>query len=113
MKLEENHQLYSLPINDVLAKQIIHELASNDTKRILFSSHAKLRMQQRNISIRQVSNILTSRHSQFTESPHLTPSGDWKCNLQGIAAGDCIEVVLVLKRYEYDPSIFVVTVMIK
>lgn len=113
MAFDNNKRLYSLPINDVVARKIIHTLASHDTKRIFFSSHAKQRMQQKNISIRQVLNILTSKHCQFTESPHLTPSGDWKCNLQGIAAGDCIEVVIVLKRYEYDPSIFIVTVMIK
>ncbi|WP_198672817.1 hypothetical protein [Photorhabdus sp. CRCIA-P01] len=44
---------------------------------------------------------------------HQTASGDWKFNFQGIAAGELIEVVIVLKRYEYDPSCFVITVIVK
>ncbi|EOU3145244.1 DUF4258 domain-containing protein [Yersinia enterocolitica] len=65
------------------------------------------------VTLRQILSIFTSKHSRFTEVPHQTAAGDWKFNLQGIAAGDLLEIVAVLKRHEDDPTVYVITVMIK
>ena len=95
------------------AKRIINDLANNYTARVKFGKHARERMQQRRVTNMQVLQVLGNRHSRVTEGPHQTPAGDWKCNLQGMAAGDIIEVVVTLKRHESDPSAFIVTVMVK
>ncbi|WP_017445233.1 hypothetical protein [Gayadomonas joobiniege] len=61
----------------------------------------------------QLFQVLQNKHSRMTELPHQTPNGDWKCNLQGIAAGEVIEAVVSLKRHDFDPSAFIVTVILK
>ncbi|MDN0121983.1 hypothetical protein QVN60_01965 [Yersinia aleksiciae] len=38
-------------------------------------------------------SVFASQHRRFTEAPHQTAAGDWKFNLQGIAAGDVNEIV--------------------
>ncbi len=100
------------PLSQGSARKIINNLASNHTGRILLSAHAKQRMLERRVTLRQILNVLGHVRSRFTELPHQTPAGDWKCNLQGMAAGELIEVVVVLKRFETDPSAFVITVMV-
>ncbi|WP_145518348.1 DUF4258 domain-containing protein [Yersinia mollaretii] len=101
------------PLSPVSARKIVNDLAVNHTGRIRMSTHAKQRMSERGVTLRQILSIFASKHSRFTEAPHQTAAGDWKFNLQGIAAGDVIEVVTVLKRHEDDPTLFVITVMIK
>jgi hypothetical protein len=100
------------PLSQHSAKKIINELAINYTNRVKLSSHARQRMKQRGITNTQILKVLASTHSIFTEAPHMTAGGDWKFNLQGVAAGEVVEVVVVLRRLETDPSAFVVTVMV-
>ncbi|MCC8456389.1 DUF4258 domain-containing protein [Photorhabdus aegyptia] len=113
--MEENGLpiIREFPLNSVSAKRIISELVGNHTGRIKYTHHVKQRMVERRVTTRQIINVLKSRHNHITEQPHQTASGDWKFNLQGIAAGELIEVVIVLKRCEYDPSCFVITVIVK
>ncbi|CNH92807.1 DUF4258 domain-containing protein [Yersinia pekkanenii] len=101
------------PLSSVSTRKIVNDLAANHTGRIRISAHAKQRMSERCVTLRQILHVFISKHSRFTEAPHQTSGGDWKFNLQGVAAGDVIEVVVVLKRHENDPTVFVVTVMIK
>lgn len=101
------------PLSSHSAKKLINDIASNYTSRVFISKHARDRMEQRQVTRMQLFHILRNKHSRVTEAPHLTPKGDWKCNLQGMAAGDLIEVVVSLKRHEDDPSIYVVTVIVK
>ncbi|CFQ29384.1 MULTISPECIES: DUF4258 domain-containing protein [Yersinia] len=101
------------PLSPISVRKIVNDLATNHTSRIRMSTHAKQRIAERRITLRQILSVFASKHSRFTEAPHQTAAGDWKFNLQGIAAGDVIEVVTVLKRHENDPTLFVITVMIK
>ncbi|EGQ7650489.1 TPA: DUF4258 domain-containing protein [Vibrio alginolyticus] len=105
------------PLTSASAKKVINELASNHTSRVFIGSHARERMEQRGVTRMQIFQVLFqvlgNKHSRITEAPHQTPRGDWKCNLQGMAAGEIVEVVVSLKRHEDDPSAFVVTVMVK
>jgi hypothetical protein len=103
----------TFPLQDKVAKLIIRELATHQTHQVRLSLHAKQRMAERNVSIRQIFDVLKSTHSEFAERPHLTPAGCWKCNLIGIAAGERIEVVIDLKECETTPNVFIVTVMVK
>ncbi|MCJ8269193.1 MAG: DUF4258 domain-containing protein [Psychrosphaera sp.] len=101
-----------LPLSQNTAKKIIKELALNHTNSVKLSSHARQRMKQRGVTNTQILKVLSSAHSVFTEAPHMTAGGDWKFNLQGVAAGEVVEVVVVLRRLETDPCAFVVTVMV-
>ncbi|EOX4945738.1 TPA: DUF4258 domain-containing protein [Vibrio parahaemolyticus] len=101
------------PLTSASAKKLINELASNHTARVFIGSHARERMEERGVTRMQIFQVLSNKHSRITEAPHQTPRGDWKCNLQGMAAGEIVEVVVSLKRHEDDPSAFVVTVMVK
>ncbi|EOU2320192.1 DUF4258 domain-containing protein [Yersinia enterocolitica] len=101
------------PLSSISARKLVNDLAMNHTDRIRMSTHAKQRMSERCVTLRQILSIFTSKHSRFTEVPHQTAAGDWKFNLQGIAAGDLLEIVAVLKRHEDDPTVYVITVMIK
>ncbi|MDA9558252.1 DUF4258 domain-containing protein [Vibrio sp.] len=101
------------PLTSASAKRLINELANNHTSRVYIGAHARERMEQRGVTRMQIFQVLSNKHSRITEAPHQTPRGDWKCNLQGIAAGEIVEVVISLKRHESDPSAFVVTVIVK
>ncbi|AIN18468.1 MULTISPECIES: DUF4258 domain-containing protein [Yersinia] len=101
------------PLSSISARKIVNDLAMNHTGRIRMSTHAKQRMSERRVTLRQILHVFASKHSRFTEVPHQTAAGDWKFNLQGIAAGDVLEVVAVLKRHEDIPAVYVITVMIK
>lgn len=103
----------SFPLQEKIAKRIVQDLAYNATDKIFFGPHAKQRMNERGISIKQVMTVLQDNASRFTEKPHLTVRASWKFNLQGFAAGDIVEVVIDLKNVEHDPNAFVVTVMLK
>ncbi|MGR6834256.1 DUF4258 domain-containing protein [Aliivibrio wodanis] len=113
MSVKEPTPIDEFPLSSVSAKRLINDLANNHTSRILLGKHTRLRMEQRGVSRRQIFQVLGNKHSRITEAPHQTPCGDWKCNLQGVAAGEIIEVVISLKRHEYDPSAFIVTVIVK
>ncbi|GAD90628.1 MULTISPECIES: DUF4258 domain-containing protein [Vibrio] len=101
------------PLTSASAKRLINELSSKHSARVFIGSHARERMEQRGVTRMQIFQVLANKHSRVTEAPHQTPRGDWKCNLQGMAAGEIVEVVVSLKRHEDDPSAFVVTVMVK
>ncbi|WP_145542911.1 DUF4258 domain-containing protein [Yersinia frederiksenii] len=89
------------PLSAISARKIVNDLAMNHTGRIRISRHAKQRMPERCITLRQILHVFASKHSRCIEVPHQT------------AAGDAIEIVTALKRHEDDPPVFVVTVMIK
>ncbi len=91
------------PLTERTARKIIIDLAKNHSNRVKLSKHAKIRMSQRGISIRQV----------FTEEPFQEPNGDWKFNIKGVAAGDIITLTIALKGHNYAPLAFIVTVWIK
>ena len=101
------------PLQENIARKIVQNLVISESYKIRFGSHAKQRMMERGISIKQIMTVLQDNASRFTEKPHLTASASWKFNLQGFASGDVIEVVVDLKNIEYDPNAFVVTVMLK
>ena len=99
------------PLTEKSAKNIIQDLAKNHAHKIKISKHARERLYERDISLLQIFSILKSNSSRFHEEPHQTPYGDWKMNLEGVAAGETIRIPLVLKRHEDDPSVLIITVI--
>lgn len=100
------------PLTEFTARKIINDLAENYTKRIRWSKHVKQRMLERGVTSGQILTLLKSRRSVFREGPYEESNGDWKFNLKGMAAGTVIELTVVLKNHQYDPTSVLVTVWI-
>ena len=113
MSKEKPLSIDEFPLTERTARKIIIDLAKNHSNRVKLSKHAKIRMSQRGISIRQVFSVLCSKHNIFTEGPFQEPNGDWKFNIKGVAAGDVITLTIALKSHNYAPLAFIVTVWVK
>ncbi len=99
------------PLTEQSAKKIIRDLATNHTSRVKFRQHAEDRQEERSVTHRQILNVLKSRSSVITEGPYQEPNGSWKFNIEGMASGTRLRVVVALYRHEDDPSAFIVTVI--
>ncbi|WCE31045.1 DUF4258 domain-containing protein [Vibrio sp. SCSIO 43137] len=99
------------PLTPKTAKRIVQDLATNHTGRIKLSKHTRIRMDERDITFQQIIAVLRSNSSRFEEHPYQTECGDWKMNFEGISSGETIRVPLILRRYEDDPSVLIVTVI--
>lgn len=107
------NKVLELPLSEKAARNIMRDLAENHTYKIRWSRHVKQRMLERGVLSGQIYALLKNRHSVFREGPYRTSSGDWKFNLKGSAAGDLIELVVVLKNHERDPSAKLISVWIR
>lgn len=94
-------------------RRVVARLAEEDSSRIRLSQHARKRMQERGVTIRQVLDVLKSKHSYVTEGPAKEAAGNWKFNLMGFSAGEAIELVLVMRGLEPELSVLLVTVIVK
>ena len=94
-------------------KRVAARLAEEDSSRIRLSRHARQRMQERGVTIRQVLDVLKSKHSYVTEGPAGTATGSWKFNLMGFSAGEALELVLDMRGLEPELSVLLVTVIVK
>lgn len=68
-----------LRLTSSVAEQRIHDIAK-DTSRIALTLHAKQRMEEREISVRELYEIL--RSGQVEESPIEEKRGEWKCKIE-------------------------------
>jgi hypothetical protein len=98
---------------DSLALKIIREVASSEDGRLIITFHAKKRMLEREINIKQITAVMKSRHTRWVERPCQVPSGDWECKIHGASAGKVIELVLAIKLPIKDTDIALVTVIDK
>lgn len=112
MGKNEPKGILEFPLTELTARRIINDLARNHTDRIAWSRHVKQRMLERNVTSRQVLTLLKSRRSVFRKGPYEDLNGDWKFNLKGLAAGQVIEVTVVLKNYQKSPLSVLVTVWV-
>ena len=113
MDAKKPFSVREFPLSAIAARKIVKDLAENHTSRIRLSNHARERMKERGVISRQVLEVLRSKNSYCTEEPHPTPSGSWKFNLKGFAAGSNLEVVVDIKRHDEDPMAYIVTVIVK
>lgn len=98
---------------DSLALKIIREVASSEEGRLIITFHAKKRMLEREINIKQITSVMKSRHTRWIERPCQVPSGDWECKIHGASAGKVIELVLAIKLPTTDTDVALVTVIDK
>jgi len=82
---------------------------AKDSHRVVLTKHAKLRMQQRRISQRQIMECLGK--GRICEPAHLTIQGDWKATLEHRYAGEWVRVAVAIEQQEDGDLAVVVTVM--
>ncbi len=80
-----------------------------DTDRIVLTQHARQRMRQRRINMRQIVQCLRLGH--IAEPAHPTIHGDWKATVEHQCAGDVVRVAVAIERQEDGELAVVVTVM--
>lgn len=82
---------------------------AKDSHRVILTKHAKQRMKQRRINLRQLLECL--RKGRIYEPAHLTIQGDWKATLEHQYAGDVVRVAVAIERQEDGDQAVVITVM--
>lgn len=69
----------------------VHQLAK-DSSRVWYGPHAKDRMKERNVTSRQVFDVL--RSGKGVDGPYLDHSGNWRIKLKRFTAGKSVQVVV-------------------
>lgn len=87
--MTENVIQFTLKETDAL--RIIRDIAE-DTERVMFLPHAKLRQKQRRIDDSQV--LMCLRKGHVVEGPFQDIKGHWRCTLRRLVAGDDVSIVV-------------------
>jgi len=75
--------------------RIVQELAKDSANVYWDNPHVQLRMNERNVSTRQIFDVL--RNGKGVDGPSLDRYGDWRIKLKRFSAGRLVQVVLVVK----------------
>ena len=82
--------------------------AGSQKRRLVFTEHAELRMQERRIGRRQVLQTLQNGH--ISEPLHQDVRGDWRCNVSWFHAGVSLTVGIVFKLSDQGEWVVIATV---
>ena len=96
-----------IKMNDVDALSILRRCATNGSV-IFISPHAKERMIERHITLKQV--LTCMEKGRISESPYRDIKGDWRCNIEHYSAGNAVTVAIAFKYNNNGERIVVVTV---
>ena len=96
-----------IKMNDVDALTILRNCVSDDYK-ILISPHARKRMTERSITLKQILTCIEK--GVISESPHRDVKGDWRCNVEHYTSGSVLTVAIAFKYNNNGERIVVVTV---
>ncbi|MDD3609848.1 MAG: DUF4258 domain-containing protein [Halothiobacillaceae bacterium] len=91
--MEAQDNVILMRLGEESAKRMLSEIAA-DTKNVKFTTHARERMKERQITSAQILRCL--RHGRITEGPAREASGNWKLNVEVISAGQVLVVTVVL-----------------
>jgi hypothetical protein len=72
-----------------------HQLAQQSENVRLDYPHGKQRMSERNVTARQIFDVL--RNGKGVRGPTLDKYGDWRIKLKRFSAGRMVQVVVVVK----------------
>lgn len=93
--------------NEMLRRKIAKIAA--DSSRVVITQHAKQRMRQRKVLLRQVLDVLHG--GKIVEPAHQNTHGDWCCTLEKLTAGDRVKVPAVLESKDSGEFVIVITVI--
>ncbi|MGN6480281.1 DUF4258 domain-containing protein [Luteibacter sp.] len=82
----------------------------DDGGKIIWSEHAEQRMDERDVTVRQVIQVL--RRGNVTAAPVFTVDRDWKITMEAITAGDNLRVVVAVDVDRMGFMMLVVTVVV-
>lgn len=99
--------VHQLNITPQLAKQIITDILAEGDSRIIFTKHAKERMEERAITRLQVKRCL--QHGLYREEPSRGVKGNWEFSLSSVSAGDNLVVAAALDEDARGNKIIVIT----
>lgn len=94
-------------MNDATLRRLIAETAA-DSRKVVLLSHARTRMAERFITLRQVIDCLL--HGVVSEPAHMNIKGNWQCTLMRRNAGDEVCVVAALEQNGNGDWVAVITV---
>lgn len=103
-----NVQTLPLVLND--ANFLERLRAIYKLKSPFLTDHAKLRMKQRKVSIKQVFECIEK--GTIEESAHLTTHGEWKATIGYFTGGDYIKVATAISNNDKGEMIVVITVIL-
>lgn len=98
-----------LKLSDASFLKRLRAIIARESQRVILTLHAKRRMAQRKINMRQVLECL--RKGRISEPAHLTIQGDWKATLEHLYAGDLVKVAVAIEQQEDGDWAIVITVM--
>jgi hypothetical protein len=89
-------------------EQHIRQVVKDDTARIVFMHHARIRMKERRITMPMALDCLRSGRILLTPEPNIL-YGTTECRMQHYSAGRHIGLVVAVS--ETDPGLIIVTAM--
>lgn len=97
-------------LTEIQARHKLREFAKKSSK-IKLSSHARVRMKERAISMKQI--MCCFEHGDITEGPYPDTRGDCKLNVTVRTAGENVTATVVIKSEEDGDYSIVVTTFIE
>ncbi len=74
----------------------VHEISKKSENVYLDSPHVKKRMKERNVTSRQLFDVL--RSGKGKNGPNLDKYGDWRIKLSRFSAGRTVQAVVAVKK---------------
>lgn len=105
--IDGNGAVLPLNLSPISALRIVRAIAA-DSSKVKLTRHARERMAQRDITLPQLLRCL--RTGRIAEGPARNARGDWAFRVEGIAAGDRINVAAALSTDGNGNRIIVITV---
>jgi hypothetical protein len=93
MTKKKANNVILMDLNDQSALLMIRKIV-RDTSKVIITNHAQTRMNERDISAKQIFDCLNK--GTVSESPHKQPNGDWKLTLSARSSGSLINVAIAL-----------------
>lgn len=107
--MNENKVISLVPaLNDANFLRRLRQVAA-DSSRVVVMGHARKRMIERKINLRQVLSCL--QKGVVSEPAHLSPHGGWKATVTHRCGGDQVSVVAALESQGSGDYCIVITVM--
>jgi|AZIK01.1.fsa_nt_gi hypothetical protein len=86
-------QVVKLPLKLAQAKKILEDSAQ-DTRKLIFTTHAEQRMAQRGITRVDVIRVLST--GSIVEGPSMSAKGSWEMRVEGLSAGSYLTVAVAI-----------------
>lgn len=106
--MTEDNVLHLHTLTKEKARELLSDIASNHSERVIMLNHTRERMAQRGISDKQVFRCL--KNGQFKDEPFWSfEHKNWQMTLETVSAGDSIGLAVSLGNDKRGNKIIVIT----